>query len=148
MTLDDLPVVSQLGIESKRSWGYDTDQMSVFAAELRLSEKAWRDLLIAEVACIGNAIVGYYTVRQHPDGIVELEHLFITPERFHQGIGRRLFRSAMSQAALRGVAKLTIIADPNSAGFYEKLGAKKTGDHQSSIPGRVIPIYEISTSSP
>ena len=52
----------------------------------------------------------------------------------------------MDQAARRGVAKLTIIADPNSTGFYEKFGAKRIGEYQSSIPARLIPIYEIATN--
>jgi ribosomal protein S18 acetylase RimI-like enzyme len=147
MTPGDLATVSQLGIASKRSWGYDPQQMSVFANELTLSPDAFAGLFVAEVACLGREIVGYYTIRQHADGIVELEHLFVAPERFHQGIGRMLFRNAINQAAVRGVAKLTIIADPNSAGFYERLGAKKTGDHQSSIPGRIIPIYEVATGT-
>jgi predicted N-acetyltransferase YhbS len=147
MTLDDLATVSQLGIAAKWSWGYDANQMRVFANELTLSPDAFAGLFVAEVACLGREIVGYYTIRQHADGIVELEHLFVAPERFHQGIGRMLFWNAMNQAAVRGVARLTIIADPNSAGFYERLGAKKTGDHQSSIPGRIIPIYEIATGA-
>lgn len=147
MTPGDLAIVSQLGIESKRSWGYDADQMSVFAKELTLSPESLSGLLVAEVACLAGEIVGYSTIRRHPDGIVELEHLFVAPERFHQGIGRTLFFSAKDQAALRGIARLTIIADPNSAGFYEKLGAIKSGDHQSSIPGRVIPIYEAATGT-
>ena len=94
MTLDDLGAVSQLGIASKRSWGYDTNQMRVFADELTFSPDAFRGLLAAEVACLGGEIVGYFTIRQHADGGTELEHLFVAPERFHQGIGRMLFRSA------------------------------------------------------
>jgi predicted N-acetyltransferase YhbS len=147
MALDDLATVSQLGIASKQSWGYDTNQMRVFADELTLSPNAFRGLLAAEVACRGGEIVGYYTLRRHADGSAELEHLFVAPERFHQGIGRALFSSAIKQASSRGVATLTIIADPNSAGFYERLGAKKAGDHQSSIPGRVIPIFEVPTGA-
>src|SRR5262249_35394563 len=121
------------------------DQMRMFAAELSLSQEIFDGLLVAEVACLGDDIVGYYTIRQHADGTAELEHLFVAPERFHQGIGRTLFWRAMKQAALRGIATLKILADPNSAGFYETLGAKTTGDHQSSIPGRNIPIYEVAT---
>ena len=147
MTPGDLAAVSQLGIASKGSWGYDADQMRVFAKELTLSPEAFDGLLVAEVACRGEEIVGYYTIRQHADGITELEHLFVAPEWFHRGIGGTLYGSALQQAAAHGFAKLTIIADPHSAGFYEKLGAKKTGDHQSGIPNRIIPIYEVVTGA-
>ncbi len=147
MTPDDLALVSQLGITSKQSWGYDADQMRVFADQLTLSRGAFAELLEAEVACLEGQIVGYYTLRQHEDGKTELEHLFIAPKWFHQGIGSALFARALQQAARRGMARLTIIADPHSAGFYERFGAKKIGDHQSRIPTRVIPIYEIDTDT-
>ena len=147
MTPDDLETVSQLGIASKRIWGYDADQMRVFAAELTLTSDALDGLLAAEVACAGGEIVGYYTIRGHADGTIELEHLFVAPERILQGIGRLLLRSAMNRASALGAAKLLIVADPNSSGFYEKFGARKIGEHQSSIPNRTSPIYEIAMDS-
>lgn len=147
MTPDDLAAVSTLGIASKQSWGYDADHMRVFAAELTLSPEALAGLLMAEVAYVDAEIVGYYTIRRHSDGQSELEHLFVAPGRFHRGIGSFLFRRATHQAASRDVAKLLIIADPHSSGFYEKLGARKIGDHKSSIPNRMIPIYEFATAT-
>ena len=128
MTAVDLEIVAQLGIDSKRSWGYDAHQMRTFTEELTLSAESLTGLLHAEVACLGEEVVGYYTIHQNPGKEAELEHLFIAPDRFRQGIGSALFRRAMDQAARRGVAKLTIIADPNSTGFYEKFGAKRIGD--------------------
>lgn len=145
MKTDDLAIVSQLGINAKQSWGYDAGQMRVFADQLILSREVFAGLLEAEVACLEGEIVGYYTLRLRADGKTELEHLFVAPKWFHQGIGSLLFKRAMRQAAQQGVEKLTIIADPNSSGFYEKFGAKKVGDHQSRIPNRLIPIYEIET---
>ena len=36
-----------------------------------------------------------------------------------------------------------LISDPNAGGFYENQGARITGEHHSSIPGRTIPIMTI-----
>ena len=146
MTPGDLAAVSQLGIAAKQSWGYNADQMKLFADQLTLSRAAFAGLLAAEVACRGDEVVGYYTLRHHAGGKTELEHLFVMPRWFHKGVGSILLTRAMHEAARRGIAKLTIIADPHSAGFYEKFGAKKVADHQSKIPNRLIPIYEIETA--
>lgn len=140
---DDLATVSALGIASKASWGYSAEEMAVFEPELTLSEATLAELLAAEVALVAGEIVGYYTLREHGDGAVELEHLFVAEGMFHRGIGSALLRSALGRARAHGVTRLMIIADPNSAGFYERHGATKIGDHRSSIPGRSIPIYEL-----
>lgn len=147
MTPDDLAIVSNLGIASKRSWGYDADRMSVFAPELTISRDAFASLLDAEVACVEGEVVGFYTLRRHSDGSTELEHLFVAPDWSHRGVGSLLLGRALERAALRGAAKLLITADPNSAGFYERFGAWKIGDRASSIPNRTIPMYEISTDA-
>jgi len=143
----DLSEISQLGIESKASWGYNATEMEIFSRELTLDQTSLDTLLTAEVACEGDEIIGYYTIRQHADGTDELEHLFVTPKRFSQGVGKELLERAIKTASTSGLQKLTILADPNSAKFYEKFGAVKVGDHQSSVAGRTIPIYTIEASA-
>ncbi|MCB1204504.1 MAG: GNAT family N-acetyltransferase [Verrucomicrobiae bacterium] len=145
LTHADLAFVSALGISSKATWGYSEQEMSVFRTELTLSETSVQELMAAEVAVINNEIVGYFTIRRHADGVVELEHLFVAPHRFGRGIGSALLRKARVTAGSLGEPTLKVIADPNSAGFYERTGATLVGNHKSSIPGRTIPIYEILT---
>lgn len=146
MSAADLKEVTRLGIASKASWGYSEQAMRIFAGELTLDEEHLDALLDAQVACEDGRILGYFTIRRHGDGVTELEHLFVRPDRFRQGLGAQLLQAARASAYRHGVEKLTIIADPNSSGFYEKFGAIHTGEHQSSIPDRVIPIYEIAVS--
>ena len=141
MTYDDLEDVSRLGIVSKSSWGYADESMRVFAQELTLNHQSLDELLDAQVACEQGRLVGYFTLRDY-NGTVELEHLFVTPERFRAGVGTKLLMAALESASLRDAQTLRVIADPNSAGFYEKHGAIHVGDHQSSIAGRLIPVYE------
>ena len=145
LTQADLETVSALGISSKASWGYSAEEMNIFRGELTLSEQDIDGLLAAKVAVIDNEIVGYFTIRKHEDGAVELEHLFVAPHIFRKGVGSALLKEARQAASKLGEPTLTIIADPNSAGFYEQAGATHVGDHNSSIPGRTIPVYEISS---
>jgi len=142
MTVADLPQVSRLGIRSKATWGYAPKLMRVFTKELTLEASTLEQLSAAQVACRSEQILGYSTIREHSDGITELEHLFVHADHFGQGIGRELLEAALASAASTGAEKLTVVADPHAAGFYERFGAARVGEHQSSIPGRVIPVLE------
>ena len=43
-----------------------------------------------------------------------------------------------------GAEWLTILADPNAAGFYERNGAVRIGEAPSDAgPGRLLPLYEV-----
>jgi len=45
----------------------------------------------------------------------------------------------------RGYARMAILADPNAATFYEKLGATFIDDRASeAIPGRLLPYFELT----
>ena len=118
--------------------------MDVFSKELTLSEPDLRSLADAQVALEADQIVGYLTMRLHGNGVVELEHLFVEPEKFDHGIGTRLLDAALASAKKSGATELTVFADPNSSGFYLKHGAEIVGEHKSSIAGREIPMMRIA----
>ena len=78
-----------------------------------------------------------------PDTL-DLDKLFIAPQRIGTGVGRTLMAHAIDQARRRGAARLTILSDPYAAGFYERNGARLIGEAPSdAIPGRLLPLYEI-----
>jgi len=143
MTEADLPEVSKLGIESKATWGYPPGQMVVFREELTFDSNNLHSFTVAEVAMECDRLVGYYTLRRHADGSLELDHMFVAADRLRRGIGATMLQRAILKARELGATSLMLIADPSASGFYERFGAIKTGDHQSSIPDRTIPIYEI-----
>ena len=143
MTRSDLAAVSELGIRSKASWDYSPEEMAVFKGELTLGDGTLEELLDAQVAVCGDEFVGYFTLRTHDDGSVELEHLFVEPTWFGRGVGSLLLRGALAAAANRKIRELTIISDPNATGFYLRNGAVVVGQHRSSIAGREIPVLSM-----
>ena len=73
-----------------------------------------------------------------------MNKLFIDPCHIRGGIGRALLVQAIGEARRRGAERLTILADPNAAGFYERGGAVRIGDAPSdAVPGRRLPLYEL-----
>jgi GNAT superfamily N-acetyltransferase len=70
-----------------------------------------------------------------------LNKLFIEPRHIRSGVGRALLAHAIAEARRRGAGRLTILADPNAAAFYERAGAVRIGEAPSdAVPGRLLPL--------
>jgi GNAT superfamily N-acetyltransferase len=83
-------------------------------------------------------------VRVEPDGeMAELGLMFVDPPAMGGGAGRMLFDAAARLALNLGAHRMTILADPNAAPFYERMGARFVRNAPSdAIPGRTLPFYE------
>jgi GNAT superfamily N-acetyltransferase len=53
-------------------------------------------------------------------GALDLNKLFIEPRHMRSGVGRALLAHAIAEARRRGAGRLTILANPNAADFYER----------------------------
>jgi GNAT superfamily N-acetyltransferase len=74
---------------------------------------------------------------------VDLDALFVDPPAIGSGAGRMLFAAALDLARGLGARRMTILADPNAAAFYERMGARFLRNAPSdAIPGRTLPLYE------
>jgi len=77
---------------------------------------------------------------ERPDTL-DLDKLFVEPQGIRTGVGRALLARAIIEARRRGAKRLTIVADPYAAGFYERNGARRIGEAPSdAIPGRSLPL--------
>jgi len=136
----DLPAIADLCQRSKAHWGYDAafldacrDALSPRREALGPGFVVWRAGSIGAMAQV--------TVEGEN---AKLEALFVAPEAMGQGLGRALFHWALEYAAKMGARSLSITSDPFAAPFYERMGARKTGQAPSgSIAGRMLPTYEI-----
>ena len=60
----------------------------------------------------------------------ELDGLFVEPDLWGAGIGRRLVEAAAHEARRRALS-LTVVASPTAQGFYERCGFTVEGDEQT-----------------
>ena len=134
--------LTALCVRSKAHWGYDAAFMKMSAATLTVSEA---DIAVGRVLVAvdddGRA-VGMACVL--PDGeTADLDALFVDPPAIGSGAGRLLFDASIGLARELGARRLTILADPNAAPFYERMGARYLRNAPSdAIPGRTLPFYE------
>jgi len=144
---EDADTLTQIAHAAKRHWGYPERWI-----------ESWRDILtmrpqfIAEnvtyCARENDCIIGFYLLTTESDGM-HLDHLWILPRAMGRGIGRALFRHAVEQARNSGHGAIKIEADPNAAGFYERMGAKRIGVNVTEIEGqpRELPLMLYTVSS-
>jgi GNAT superfamily N-acetyltransferase len=111
--------------------------MRLSQASLTISEA---DIASARVLVAEQGVV-FGAARVEPDG--ELGLMFVEPSAMGRGAGRLLFHAAADLARRLGARVMPILADPNAASFYERMGARFVAHAPSdAIPGRTLPLYE------
>lgn len=135
-------------MKSKAHWGYDERFMVACEAELtvhphELQEKPGKAIWNEGVCS------GFYILAPEEDGEggamqIALDLLYVDPDRMGEGLGRLLFKEAVSQAKSMGATAITVVADPHAVAFYEHMGAIPIGKVPSgSIPGRTLPLLRL-----
>lgn len=138
--------LSELAQRSKAYWGYSSEFMAACRDELTYTPEqiAAGGFWVAQTD--NGELVGFYALLKVSPTALELEAMFVEPERLGKGCGRALMEHAVRQAGgTEHIERLIIQADPNAAGFYEQAGATCIGERPSaSIDGRLLPLYEIA----
>ena len=140
---DDASVLTSIAHEAKRHWGYPEHWIKHWESDLTISPDFIRDNHVY-VAEEDGAIEGFYALSVIGNR-AELEHMWVTPDRIGTGVGKDLFLDAMERAAQLNVNAVEILADPNAAGFYKRMGATQIGETDASLDGesRTLPRLKI-----
>jgi GNAT superfamily N-acetyltransferase len=98
-------------------------------------------------------VVGYYALVDLPEDIdvsgialskgYWLEHMFIEPDHIGNGIGTKMFDHLRERCRIQSISELGILADPNSRGFYEKMGCVYQCEYPSTIRHRTTPYLQL-----
>jgi GNAT superfamily N-acetyltransferase len=138
--------LTALCVRSKAHWGYDAAFMRMSAVTLQVSEAdiaAGRVLVAVDDRDSPIAVAGIVLDGETAD----LDVMFVDPPAIGHGAGRALFHAAARLAIRLGAKRMTILADPNAAPFYERVGARFLRSAPSdAIPGRSLPLYEYDLS--
>lgn len=143
---EEAETLTTIALEAKRYWGYPEHWIKHWEADLTITPDFIRDNQVY-VAEADGEIRGFYALCVNGDK-AELEHMWVTPACIGTGVGKELFLDAMERAAALDVRDVELSADPNAAGFYERMGAKQIGEVDSPIDGQVrkLPRLKIEPS--
>ena len=143
---EEAELLSQIAHDAKKYWGYPENWIERWSADLTIAPDFVRDNPVY-VAERDQQICGFYALAINGER-AELEHMWVAPPYIGTGVGKELFLDAMDRSTAMNVRRIDITADPNAAGFYERMGATRTGDIVSEIDGqpRILPRMTIETS--
>ena len=78
------------------------------------------------VAVEDGTVAGFATTLPVEGGL-ELEDLFVEPDRMRRGVGRRLVEDVLDTARAEGVAHVWVTANPHAMAFYAAVGFQPAG---------------------
>ena len=138
-------LLTDLCLRSKAVWGYDAAFMTACRGELTIAARDFASSRI-QVAVRDGRIIAMAQLAQH-GGMADIDKLFVDPDALRSGAGRALFAWCVETAKAAGAAALTVVADPDAAAFYRRMGMRDDGwEPSGSIPGRVLPKLQIALS--
>jgi len=141
---EEADALTALAIRSKAHWGYDADFMQRCIPELRITPEDLAHAAAAYVAEERDGPSGVYILIVR-ETTPTLSNLWIDPPAIGRGVGRRLWEHMLAEARAAGFDTVRLEADPNAAGFYERMGAQHVGDAPSRVaPGRLLPVFEVT----
>ena len=133
--LEEAATLTQIALDAKRHWGYPDNWIKHWESDLTISPEfiTNNQVYVAEQA---GEIQGFYALCIN-DTQAELDHMWVAPQFIGTGVGKELFLDAMERAAGLRIREVEISSDPNAAGFYERMGAKKIGEVDSEVEGQL-----------
>jgi GNAT superfamily N-acetyltransferase len=139
---EEAPGLTALCLRSKAHWGYDAEFMRRCAQTLAIDDDSIAQGRVLVATDETGHVVGTASVLADGDH-ADLDLMFVEPTAIGSGVGRALFGEAAALARRLGYRRMTILADPNAAPFYERMGARYLCQAPSdAIPGRTLPFYE------
>jgi maltose O-acetyltransferase len=145
-------VLTNLSFEAKRHWNYPEDYYITWEKELTITEEYINNNLVY-LARSGDEVAGYFSICQVESDFWSgnvfvnkgfwLDHIFVRPGFMGQGIGKELIQLSKDICKENNIEKLYIFSDPFARGFYTKIGARYVRESESSIEGRLIPVFEL-----
>jgi ribosomal protein S18 acetylase RimI-like enzyme len=141
----ELARLRALAAASKGYWGYEAELVASWAAGLDPFARPGWAVFAAEC---GGLLSGWMALAAPRDGTCVLEQLWVDPALIRgSGVGSALYRYACTRALLLGATCLECESDPNAIGFYERMGAKTSGERRSEW-GRMLPVMRLALAPP
>ena len=117
--LKDKDALGALKLRASLAWGHHLPALQSMPDVRVVPAEHLPFMFVAEEA---GRILGFATVLAGLEGSAELEDLFVEPDRWGRGVGRRLAREAERRARALGASSLHVIANGRAGAFYTACG--------------------------
>jgi GNAT superfamily N-acetyltransferase len=136
-------MLSEIAWASKSVWGYPEDWMEKWRGVLEITPEyvELNPVFVADLDGAGTAFVAL----SRRGSEWHLDHLWVGPQSIGRGLGRQLFRHAVSYLRSQTVPTiLGIESEPRAEGFYIRMGAVRVSTRVRDWEGvrRELPYLE------
>jgi GNAT superfamily N-acetyltransferase len=144
----DAARLTEIARAAKAHWGYPEAWLVTWAPVLRITPE-YAEQQLVYVGSRDHEAVGFYALEPRGERW-SLEHFWVDPHWHGQGVGRRMFAHALERVRAVRPGLLVIEADPYAAGFYARMGARRTGTVPApadGAPDRTLPVFELDVKA-
>ncbi|TWT50844.1 putative acetyltransferase [Rubripirellula amarantea] len=140
---DEANELTRIATASKRTWGYDEEQMSLWIPGFTFTPDniATRTVSVAQISGDTVAVSSLCIA----DTQCQLDEFWVHPSSIGTGIGRQLLEYTLALASRAGFDFVTVVSDPNAEGFYLRFGGTRIGLRESLPKGRNLPVLKVPT---
>lgn len=138
----DHQILTEITKKSKAFWGYSEEQIQIWSQFLTVTPVYIETNSVYKLS-IEDQIIGYYSYFNEGEKIIKLDNLFVLPEFIGKGFGRLLMEHFFLSVNKANKDKIVLHSEPNAEQFYAKLGFIKTGEIETSIKDRYMPLMEL-----
>jgi len=138
---EDAELLTATAHNSKKFWGYSDALMELWKEDLEINTDYILKNKVVKVFENKN-FIGFFALKTNHKEEVEIDHLWLLPDKIKRGYGRSIFQHILNYVKTQGYKKVTLIAEPNAKGFYEKMNGRVVGMFQSKINNRLLDIYQ------
>ena len=135
---DEAEYLIEIFCDSKRHWGYDDELIKLRRDDMSINEEYFKNNKVV-VFSVNDVEIDYLAIQLEEK---QLEDFFIRRKWIGKGYGREAFDYIKRILKENDINTLKFNTDPNAAGFYERMGAKRIGEYESIPKGRFIPLFE------
>jgi GNAT superfamily N-acetyltransferase len=131
----------EIAVDAKAHWGYDRARVEEWArhGDFEPESLRAREVYVAEA---DGAAIGWGALIMRGE-VGWLEDLWVDPPWIGRGVGRLLFEHVAERARGLGARRLEWEAEPNAAGFYERMGAAYVRPSEVTEWGRVLDVLGV-----
>lgn len=139
----DHQILTEITKKSKSYWGYSEEQIEKWSEFLTVTP-IYIDTNEVFKLTTGNKLAAYYSFLYQDEKTVKLDNLFVLPEYIGTGLGTILMDHFLLEIDKTRANKVVLNSEPNAELFYAKLGFVKTGQLETSIKDRFMPVMELN----
>jgi len=143
--LKDSAILTEISKSAKAYWDYPEEWLQLWENDLTITIAQIQQHQVFKLTREGE-ILGFCMIIEEGE-LVEIEHLWIRPKYIGKGLGKYLLTEVLQSVITKSHTTLSVLADPNVVGFYEKFGLKTIQYLPGQPEGRVLPLMQSPLNS-